>query len=97
MGPKTFLGKPKRFGWRASQNAVAKAAKPKSPRSFGYRVSGRMRERIMEAEPPRVSRNGYLLAPCLVLWAAVWGTRAAYYSAMEHLPFARSQDFQHAD
>jgi hypothetical protein len=50
---------------------------------------------MIEEELPRQSRDGkYLLAPCLVLWAAVWGTRAAFHSAMEHLPFARSHDFQ---
>jgi hypothetical protein len=50
---------------------------------------------MVDEELPRRAREGkYLLAPCLVLWAAVWGTRAAYCSAMEVLPWARSHDFQ---
>jgi hypothetical protein len=93
MGPKRFMGKPKRFGWRSPQKATT-TAQPK-PRSYGWRAPAASRQRMIEEELPRQSRDGkYLLAPCLVLWAAVWGTRAAFHSAMEHLPFARSHDFQ---
>jgi hypothetical protein len=94
MRAKTFLGCPKQFGWKPPSKAKP-SEKAKAARSYGWRVSGASRQRMVDEELPRRAREGkYLLAPCLVLWAAVWGTRAAYCSAMEVLPWARSHDFQ---
>jgi hypothetical protein len=38
--------------------------------------------------------GGYLLAPCLVLWATIYGTHEAYDAARAYLPFARNYDFK---
>lgn len=67
----------------------------KKPKRLGWRVSGNTRERLVAEEPKRHRRgSGYLLAPCVVLWAAAHGTREAYHAAMSVLPWARSYDFK---
>jgi len=38
-------------------------------------------------------KTDYRLAGCVVLWAAVLGTRKAYHEAMKMLPEARNHDF----
>lgn len=85
----------------------------KKPRSFGWRVAGKTRKKMMESAPRngyaahRVTRDdgpmdrkggvGYLLAPCLVLWATIHGTHEAYDAARAYLPFARNYDFKNYD
>jgi hypothetical protein len=76
-----FNKKPRPKGWK---NVIAPVAKR-------TRV---MREE-MERDPvpkPLDDGEGYLLAPCCVLLAAVFGTRAAYEWAMEWLEMARQVD-----
>lgn len=71
-----FFKKPRPKGWKRSIQTV----------SYTER-----RERARQAAPmPR--GEGYLTGPCVVLLAAVFGTRAAFYWAMEHLPTARRAD-----
>lgn len=88
----------------------------KKPRSFGWRVAGKTRKKMMESAPrqslpkngyaayrvtaddgPVVRKgDGYLLAPCLVLWATIYGTHEAYDAARAYLPFARNYDFNNS-
>jgi len=76
-------------------NQTMKTFLKKRPRRFGWRVTGKVRKRMAEAEPREPRRKGdYLLAPCIVLAATVYGTRQAYHAAMAYLPWARSYDFK---
>ncbi len=90
MGPKRFLGKPKRFGWRKPER---KSESP-SKRRTGMRVWEKNRIELEPLREHRVTGNGYLLAPCMVLWAAVWATREAYEFAMANMAAARAHDFR---
>lgn len=89
MGPKRFLGKPKRFGWRKPERSESP-----SKRRTGMRVWEKNRMELEPLREHRVTGNGYLLAPCMVLWAAVWATREAYEFAMANMAAARGHDFR---
>lgn len=108
---KTFLNRPKRFGWRkpepksrkteragtpwgrANPEAARKSESP-SKRRTGMRVWAENRSELEPLREQRVKGKGYLLAPCLVLWAAAWGTREAYQFAMANMAVARGSDFK---
>ena len=90
---KRFLKRPKRFGWKS----VRKPATAPSKRRTGMRVWADNRselEPLRELRKQPVKGKGYLLAPSLVLWAAVWATREAYEFAMANMAAARAHDFK---
>ena len=63
------------------------------PKGWRRRVSAVVkRHRLDRTLAPAPSGKGYLLAPCVVLLAAVFGTRAAYEWAMDSLEAARCAD-----
>ena len=88
-----FLAKrPKRFGWKS----VKTPATPATPaaRRAGWKVPMTHGLELEPLRELRVRDGGYLVAPCLVLWAAVWGTREAYEYAMANMAAARGCDFR---
>lgn len=107
---KSFLNRPKRYGWKSVRKAdaptkrrtafttVAKRTEPLAEQRVKRRTGMRVwADKRMELEPlrdQRVKGKGYLLAPSLVLWAAVWATREAYEFAMANMAAARAHDFK---
>lgn len=89
---KSFLNRPKRFGWKSVRKAESKPSAPK--RRTGMRVWSETRMELEPLREQRVKGKGYLLAPSLVLWAAVWATREAYEFAMANMAAARAHDFK---
>lgn len=79
------LNKPKPRNWR---NVHAKGRKTTKPRTDYCE-----RELMRELAPPVVRRGDYLFANCVVLAAAVFGTRARRW-AEELLPCARLLDWR---
>jgi hypothetical protein len=90
MEMKSFLNRPKRFGWKSVRKIEAAPRK----RRTGMRVWAENRMELEPLREHRVKGNGYLLAPCLVLWATAWGTREAYDYAMANMAVARGHDFK---
>ena len=88
-----FLKKPRRFGWRVAgktrKKMMESTPKPSVSRRNGYVM-------IPEDGPMERKGVGYLLAPCLVLWATIYGTHEAYDAARAYLPFARNYDFKNS-
>lgn len=66
--------------------------RPKGWKNVVQTVSPVQRRQRDELGAPMPSGEGYLLAPCVVLIAAIVGTRAAYEWAMDNLEGARSAD-----
>ena len=74
------LNKPRPKGWGKPVAKVTKSSRP-AHESF-----------VADAPAAPADGLGYLLAPCCVLMAAVFGTRAAFEWAMDVLPMARFHD-----
>jgi hypothetical protein len=75
------LNKPRPKGW--GRKPVAKVTKSSRPAHETF---------VADAPVAPADGQGYLLGPCCVLMAAVFGTRAAYDWAMDALPMARFDD-----
>jgi hypothetical protein len=72
-----FFKKPRPKGWKQVVKTVATRDR---------------RERLDYGAPMPRTGKGYLLAPCVVLLAAIVGTRRAYEWAIDNLEGARSAD-----
>jgi hypothetical protein len=72
-----FFKKPRPKGWKRTIHTVATRDR---------------RERLELGVPKPRAGEGYLLAPCVVLFAAIVGTRRAYEWAMDNLEAARAAD-----
>ena len=76
--PRSFFNrKPRPKGWKRTIHTVATRDR---------------RERLELGVPLPRNGEGYLLAPCVVLVAAIVGTRRAYEWAMDNLESARAAD-----